>query len=188
MWGQTVSATFTKSGWGLGNGRLLAEQARLPWLCCLHPSPRPPPFILHMISGHHIRKSGAGWGRRGEGLGANHSGGRGWGFFCRLNPARLGAVALGVASEETVYCPKMDGWLQWWLWRELMWFKMAPPPFPKTCSTKNFDKRLATQKIIAGNRNFHFQLDYKNAFLKIIPKLRLKKQNHSWKHWMIKNV
>ena len=48
-------------------------------------------------------------------------------FFCRLNPARLGAVALGVASEEAVYCPKMDGWLQWWLWRELMWFKMAPP-------------------------------------------------------------
>ena len=70
------------------------------------PPPRPPPIIVHLISGHHIRKSGAGWGRRGEGLGAYHSGGRGWGVFLSPQPARLGAVALGVASEENPYCPK----------------------------------------------------------------------------------
>ena len=99
---------------------------------------------------------------------------------------RLGVVVLGVASEENPYSPKTDGWLEWWLWRELMWCKWTPPS-PKPAARKTLTGVLR-HKIIAENRNFHFQLDYKNAFLKIIPKLCIKKTNHYWKHWVLKNI
>ena len=79
MWGRTVSATFTRVGWGWVFGRLLPEQARVcyPDSALYTPLPRPPPPLLHHPAPDFrtsllkdVRKSGVGWRRRGEGLGA----------------------------------------------------------------------------------------------------------------------
>ena len=77
----------------------------LAWPCYLHPSlqtpPRPSPIILHPDFRTSLlkdaRKSGAGWRRRGEGLGAHHDGGLGTGRVSLPSPLRphLGTVADG---------------------------------------------------------------------------------------------
>ena len=67
-------------GVGVMDGFGWAGQGLLPWLCCLHPSPQTPPPLLHHPApdfrtsrSRDARKSGAGWRRRGKGLGAQHT-------------------------------------------------------------------------------------------------------------------
>ena len=67
-----------KSWVGLGFWTALAwaGQGLLPWLCSLHPFPQTPPLLHHPAPDFRpsllkdVWKSGAGWRRQGEGLGA----------------------------------------------------------------------------------------------------------------------
>ena len=109
------------------------------------------------------------------------------GFFVASTPRVWELSRWGLQAKKPFIV--LNGWLTSMMimtWADVI--QNAPPPFPKTCGTKNFNKCLATQKNHCWKSQFSFQLDYKNAFLKIIPKIAPKKQNHYWKHWMIKSV